>query len=144
MHFRELLHNAQILGGDFVFFDNFQRLCKEHGTKPTPVIVALGLSKGNIGRWKEGVIPSGDILVKIANYLNVSVDELLGAEKEKAPAPPVDGENAKYNELMSLLDRMDDKSLSRFIELAHLASLPDEDFDRAIAILRLAIPGEQS
>ena len=127
-----------------MFFDNLLKYCDIAGFKLTPLVVSLGISKGSVTRWKNGTIPNGATLHKLASALNVTVDELLGAEKEKAPSPSVDGENAKYNELMSLLDQMDDKSLSRFIELAHLASLPDEDFDRAIAILRLAIPGEQS
>lgn len=127
-----------------MFYDNFIKCCNDAGVKPSPLLSQLGISKGNLYKWRNGANPTSDIIIKLASALNVSVDELLGAEKEKAPTPPADGANAKYHELMSLLDQMDDKSLSRFIELAHLASLPDEEFDRAIAILRLAIPGEQS
>ena len=129
-----------------VFTENLKRLMRDKGITFAELSRELQIGKNNMKIWEsdDTKIPYGKTLHKLSDYFEVTVDELLGAEKEKAPTPPADGANAKYHELMSLLDQMDDKSLSRFIELAHLASLPDEEFDRAIAILRLAIPGEQS
>ncbi len=40
---------------------------------------ATGISTGNISDWRSGKSkPNADALVKIADYLNVSVDYLLG------------------------------------------------------------------
>ena len=37
----------------------------------------LDLSTGNTGAWKQGKLPSGEILIKLAHYLDTSVDFLL-------------------------------------------------------------------
>lgn len=130
-----------------VNIDKIKLLAREKGIKIKFICSQLGLAETYLSNVKNGKDRMTDERLKIiADILDTTTAYLLDETdiKEKAPSPSVDGENAKYNELMSLLDQMDDKSLSRFIELVHLASLPDEDFDRAIAILRLAIPGEQS
>ncbi len=126
-------------------------LAKSKGVSITFICEKLGrgpyylndLKKTNADLPDDRLAIIADILGTTTAYLRDETDD-PSPQKEKAPSPPFDGENAKYNELISLLDQMDDKTLSRFIELAHLASLSDEEFDRAIAILRLAIPGELS
>ena len=40
----------------------------------------LGLSTGNTGNWKKGIPPKGDVLVKIAEYLNTSIDYIIFGE----------------------------------------------------------------
>lgn len=60
---------------DYVTFD---KLCKENGTTATAVALKLGLSKGNTSSWKKGGNPSAEILIKIADELNCTVDVLLG------------------------------------------------------------------
>ena len=61
-----------------MFFEQFKQLCKEKNTTITAVTVVLGYSKGNIDRWRKGSSPTGDTLVKFADYFNVSIDYLLG------------------------------------------------------------------
>lgn len=61
-----------------MFYDRLEAMCKIRNIKITPFIVELGLSKGNIGKWRSGVIPNGEVLTKIANALDCSVDYLLG------------------------------------------------------------------
>ena len=54
-------------------------MCLLRGTKPNPVAKEIGISSGILTKWKTtGAIPSGEILVKIADYLGCSVDYLLG------------------------------------------------------------------
>lgn len=40
----------------------------------------LGLSTGSTGNWKKGLLPKGEILIKIANYLDTSIDYILFGE----------------------------------------------------------------
>lgn len=58
-------------------YDEFDRLCRENGTTPTALSLKLGLSKGNASSWKRGGNPSADILLKISDELNCTVDVLL-------------------------------------------------------------------
>lgn len=60
------------------FFDIFETLCKQNNTSVTAVLKEIGLSSSKGTAWRKGSIPSGDILVQIAEYFNVSVDYLLG------------------------------------------------------------------
>ena len=65
-----------------MFYDRFIGLCKARGVSPSAVMVSIGLNKSNATFWKKGSIPKGDTLQKLADYFGVSVDYLLGTEKE--------------------------------------------------------------
>lgn len=60
-----------------MFWENFQELCKINHTTPNFVCSQIGKSTATSTHWKNGSIPNGDVLVKIANYFNVSIDYLL-------------------------------------------------------------------
>jgi len=66
-----------------MFWKNFLDLCNKKQTSPTSVVVELGLSRGSVTSWKEGKIPYQRTLAKLASYFGVTVDYLLGNEKEK-------------------------------------------------------------
>ncbi len=62
-----------------MFWDRFFHLCELHNKKPTPLGRELGISSGIITTWKkEGHCPSGEMLIKIANYFDCSIDYLVG------------------------------------------------------------------
>ena len=73
-----------------MFFARFEERCKQKNVKPTPLITAIGLSKGNLSKWRNGTVPTGDILVKIADYLDCSVDYLLGRTDIPVSYPHLD------------------------------------------------------
>ena len=64
-----------------MFYDNFSSLCEKNGISKSKVIEEIGLSTGNLPKWRKGGIPKAEILTKIADYFNISIDELLGNEK---------------------------------------------------------------
>lgn len=61
-----------------MFWENFVRLCEQVGTKPNPVGKEIGVSSGVITKWKNGTIPNGETLIRLADYLDCSIDYLLG------------------------------------------------------------------
>jgi len=61
-----------------MFWERFYQLCEKFGTKPNPLGQNLGISSGVITKWKKGGIPNGENLLKLADYLDCSVDYLLG------------------------------------------------------------------
>lgn len=63
-----------------MFYERLQLLCKEHNTSISSMLKELGLSTGSTGNWKKGFLPKGDILIKIADYLDTSVDYILFGE----------------------------------------------------------------
>ena len=61
-----------------MFYERLLHLCNERHTKITPLLQKINISTGNISKWKNGVLPQGETLIKIANYFNVSLDYLVG------------------------------------------------------------------
>ena len=60
-----------------MFWDNFYNACLEKGIKPNPLAKELDIASGSMTTWKKGGIPNGETLIKLADYLDVSVDYLL-------------------------------------------------------------------
>ena len=61
-----------------MFWKRFYNLCLRCGKRPNPIGKEIGLSSGIISKWKNGGIPNGETLMKLARYFNVSTDYLLG------------------------------------------------------------------
>ena len=60
-----------------MFIDIISSLCAERGEKLTPLLKELGLSPGNIQRWRDGATVNSDILLSFSKHFGVSVDYLL-------------------------------------------------------------------
>ena len=60
------------------FWNCLYDLCLQKNCKPNTVAKAIGLSTATATKWKNGAIPNGEALTKIADYLDCSVDYLLG------------------------------------------------------------------
>jgi transcriptional regulator with XRE-family HTH domain len=69
---------VKIVGGIKMFYDRLKMICDEKGVKMTPLLKELGISPGNTEKWKNGTLPNGKILIKLAEKLNCSTDYLLG------------------------------------------------------------------
>lgn len=65
-----------------MLWDRFYQLCEENNTKPNAVAKMIGVSSATCTKWKNGAVPNGETLLKLANHLNVSVDYLLGRVRE--------------------------------------------------------------
>lgn len=82
-------------------YENIRNLCSEGNIKPGRMCVDLGLSKSLMTDLKAGRKKTirADTAQKIADYFGVTVDRVLGAEKETA-APKDDGLNYTDSELL--------------------------------------------
>lgn len=60
-----------------MFWKNFYTLCQKNKISANAVCAKLGLSTAAATHWKNGAIPKGDILLKLAQYFNVTTDYLL-------------------------------------------------------------------
>lgn len=69
---------AQKRGVNFVFYELLKKICDEKGLKITPLVLSCGGSKGMLSGWKQGASPNVDMLVKLSNALNCSMDYLMG------------------------------------------------------------------
>jgi transcriptional regulator with XRE-family HTH domain len=60
-----------------LFYENFLKLCKTKNIPQYKVLSDLGLSTGNIYKWKTGSSVNSDLIIKIADYFNVSTDYII-------------------------------------------------------------------
>ena len=65
-----------------MFWNNFYSACLKKGIKPNTLAKELQIASGSMTAWKGGKLPNGETLLKISNYLDVSVDYLLGKTDE--------------------------------------------------------------
>lgn len=67
-----------------MYYENFEKLCKENKTNPSQVSKATGISTATLTSWKKGAYtPKQDKLQLIADHFKVSVDYIItGKESE--------------------------------------------------------------
>lgn len=77
-------------------YDKFCDLCSQKGVSPSKAAMDAGFSKSLISKWKskQEIVPSSEVLQKIADYFGVSVDYLLGKEKQPTLGELSDEEKA--------------------------------------------------
>lgn len=96
-----------------MFYDRFIFLCKKRNIKPTPLVLEMGLSSSNVSQWKKGSTPRPEVLQRIADYFQVSVEYLLsGDDNKKEPAPIQKNEGKAYSNeaLWDAFQRADDST----------------------------------
>lgn len=70
-----------------MFIETLKKLMLDKRISNNKLLTDLGLNKSSILNWeKRGTIPNGETLQKIADYLGVSVDYLLGRTERPANA----------------------------------------------------------
>lgn len=62
-----------------MFVEQVELLLNERKIQKKDFLSALGLNINSFSAWRQrGTVPSGDVLKEIADYLDCSVDFLLG------------------------------------------------------------------
>lgn len=92
-----------------MFYENYVRLCNSVGKTPSAVAVELGIQKSTVTRWSDGSAPRDATVVKVADYFGVSVERLLGIEKDEKSSTPEGVElNLSDMELLDAFRNADD------------------------------------
>lgn len=66
------------------FYENYLRLCNKVNKSPSGVALEIGMSKTAVNGWKHGrTNPTDATAKKLADYFGVSVDALMGENKNK-------------------------------------------------------------
>lgn len=89
-----------------MFSDNLKRIRKEKGFSQEQLAVKLNVVRQTVSKWEKGFsVPDADLLMKLAEVLDVTVDDLLGKKIDIA-----DDENKTDKlslELAKLNERLD-------------------------------------
>ncbi len=65
-------------------YERILEACRNRGKPLTRVLQELGRSTGLTGSWKQGVSPRLDIIMEIAEHLNMTLDDLIYHEASHA------------------------------------------------------------
>ncbi|MBE6909524.1 MAG: helix-turn-helix transcriptional regulator [Ruminococcaceae bacterium] len=102
-----------------MFFDRIKALCDEKGVKISNLLSELGMSPGNLTRWKNGTVPDGNTLVKLAQYFDVSTDYLLGIDDIKRQLLDIlDTPEGLTKRLVHYFSNCDEDGKLRIIQIA--------------------------
>jgi transcriptional regulator with XRE-family HTH domain len=105
-----------------MFKQRFTLLCAKKNTSPSVVCRAVGLTPSAYSQWKDDSVPRKTTIIKIADYLGVTVDDLVGnddvcnatePEEEKRPAADL---NQQLAELWEQLDEAGKEEAKRYLE----------------------------
>jgi transcriptional regulator with XRE-family HTH domain len=116
VEYDELCRYAQNYRGDIVFYDRYIALCKEKGVSASYAAVEAGISKSLITKWKKNtsIIPSPEVLQKLAAYFNVTVAVLL--DEDLVNAHIEEGKTERERLAGELFNRMTDDKKDQAIE----------------------------
>lgn len=101
-----------------MFWITFSKLCMENGQSANSVAKEIGISSGSITAWKKGIIPRPEMVKKIADYFNVSVEYLMTGEKEKPDATIGDGLTEQELEIIQIFRQLPDQSKGLLLSVA--------------------------
>lgn len=73
-----------------MFFDILQTLCDEKGIAMSALLDSVGMSRGNIARWKNGLDPKSATKIKLANALGVDRSRLDDEQEGKRESSGAD------------------------------------------------------
>jgi transcriptional regulator with XRE-family HTH domain len=90
-----------------MMYEVFAQLLQEKGITPYRVHKETGVAQSTLSDWKtKGCTPSVENLVKIAKYLDVTVDALIGQENKKPVTKTDDGLSKLESDFIKLLRRV--------------------------------------
>lgn len=111
-----------------MFGKNLQALRKEKGYTQESLAIELHVVRQTVSKWEKGLsVPDADMLLKIADTLEVSVSELLGADVSEK------GENR--NEIAEMLAKINEQLAIKNRREKRIAQVV-----AAVLVLMLVIP----
>ena len=103
-----------------MFWKNLCMLCNKRNTTPNTVCRELGLSSATATHWRQGAVPRDTTLHLIADYFDVTVEDLLRDPAEKVAAPtepaPTSPLSDRFNNKLDRLTLQELRELEAFMD----------------------------
>ena len=93
-----------------MFYDNLKKACKDNNISVTSTLKQIGIGTANGTYWKNGSVPASNIVVQLAEFLNVTTDFLLLG---KSPSADI---TADEQELIDIYKGLSPRNQGRLIE----------------------------
>ena len=89
-----------------MFSENLKAYRKAKGLTQEELAVRLHVVRQTVSKWEKGLsVPDADLLVRLAEVLEVSVSQLLGPGCPRGPADQVAEQLARINEQLAIKNR---------------------------------------
>lgn len=89
-----------------MFGENLKTLRKQRGFSQEELAARLHVVRQTVSKWEKGLsVPDADALIRLAEVLEVSVSELLGAKIENENAADVAEQLSRINEQLAIRNR---------------------------------------
>lgn len=91
--------------------------CKNQGSSITKMEKDLKFANGTVGKWANGKrYPPKDKLLLVSDFLQISIEELMGEEQKEKPTPGEgSGLDAAFN---AVLDQLTEQELADALQYA--------------------------
>ena len=102
-----------------MFWTKFAKLCSDRGVAANTVAAQCGVkSTGTVSGWKKGATPRESILIKIADYFGITVEELLGENEQKKETTALsDGLSDEKIRLIKFIETIPDNKIAAIYQL---------------------------
>ena len=105
--FKKIAQGERMMGNEY-FAKRIKSLREQNGLSMEQLANQFNSTKSRVSMWENnGTVPRVDILVKLANYFNVTTDYLLGNDDMSNVTP----ENGKLNSLQRNLGKLNEEEL---------------------------------
>lgn len=90
-----------------MFSENLKTIRKAKGLSQEELAIRLNVVRQTISKWEKGLsVPDADMLITIAEILETSVSELLGAKiVDEADTNPIAEQLSRINEQLAIKNR---------------------------------------
>ena len=105
---RSFLHYNESAKEEFTMFqDNLKALRKRKGITQEELATRLNVVRQTVSKWETGLsVPDSELLIKLAEILEVPVSRLLGSKIETAEQPDALAEQlSRINEQLAIKNR---------------------------------------
>lgn len=91
-----------------MFIENLENILTQRKITTYKMCKDTNITQSTVSAWKQGKMPTIEKLIKIAEYLNVSADELLGIKKieQQNQLTELENEILKYFKVLPYPDQM--------------------------------------
>lgn len=113
-------------------YENIRECCERHGKTVSGILKEIGRSTGSITAWKNGRLPNLDIVMEMADDMNVSLDELVyGFEYEQSRLQKFmnsrSGLSKEQLEILSVFARIPEERHSICIDFLRTHAVPEKE-----------------
>lgn len=98
------------------FFERLLGKLEEKNLIRADLCRALGISEGTVRNWKKGVMPAADTALKIAQYLDVSLEYLITG-KEKGTEKKIKKSDSDFLESFKKLPEPDREEIKAILKM---------------------------